>query len=183
VINLANIKIKNLNKIRGSITKRLNRIIQSTELLNQIGVFTTNKIKGTAKTGKSLKNGSKFKKLASSTIKNRENLAKYNATSNVYSNKRSNLSFTGQLLYSIKYKINTRNSRVIIRPTGDRKPYKNKSGGSTKGKTITNKQLGEIHDQGMGSVPARPFLDIDNETQNQINILFKKFLRRKLKRG
>lgn len=162
---------------------RLGRIVSNEfidkKLLLEMGDILIKDVKGNMGTGKSgtridgTGNTKKFKSLATSTKDARRELARNNRTSDLYSNARSNLSFTGQLRDSIKTLIvNIRKRLVEVGPAATvRKPYKTKKGKNVKGKKLTNAELGDFHQNGGGKLPARPFLNVTQKTLNKINKL------------
>jgi len=82
----------------------------------------------------------KFSKLTKSTKVNRGKMARYNKTHKKYSRNRSNLTFSGQLIDSIKAFIKISKSAIELVPTGKRKPYTLKSGKPSKTKA-TNAEV------------------------------------------
>ena len=87
------------------------------------------------------KTGKSFKALAPSTIERRKKLSKYNKTHSDYSPSKSNLTFTGRLLKSVKTRIIARSKSIIFRidVSGSHAPYKGK--GKTYGKRVANKVI------------------------------------------
>ena len=111
--------------IRLDVEKKLRNILGQNELSDLVGNTVTSRIKLEARRGKPLNDTGTFPGLADSTIANRIRLAELNKTADVYSPKRSNLSFTGQLLNSLTFKRNTSRAFLIdIFFGGERRPYK-----------------------------------------------------------
>lgn len=132
VYGLTNIGRK-LNKVR--------KTLQEPEFLERVGRTAVREVKANAQKGYD-KDGNLMKPLKPSTIKRRKELSKVNKTSKHYSHAISNLSFTGQLINSIKHFV--RKKQVLIRPEGSRRPYtmseefrENKAG--TKARKVKNK--------------------------------------------
>lgn len=116
--------------IKAVVEKRLADAIDSAELARVIGEPLAERIKFEAKRGRPMNDEGRFPDLAKLTIENREHLEQYNQTADVYSPPRSNLSFTGQLLDSLKWRRagksagNRAKLSVEVFFSGDRKPYK-----------------------------------------------------------
>lgn len=105
-------------------------------------------------------------------IERRKKLSGTNATTGVYSPRRSNLSFTGQLLDSLKAKF--RGRKITIEPTGTRTPYKNLKGGQSS--PVENKIVAKGL-QDMGFI----FLGVDEKTTKKIKTEITRFIRRLLR--
>lgn len=89
------------------------------------------------------KTGKQFKRLAPITIENRKKLSKYNKTHPDYSPSKPNLTFTGRLLNSVKARITSKASSIILKidVSGSHAPYKYK--GKEVGKRVSNKSIRE----------------------------------------
>lgn len=87
------------------------------------------------------KTGKRFRKLHPMTIERRKELAKYNDTHPDYNPSKPNLTFTGRLLDSIKARIQSKGSSIILRinVSGSHAPYKGK--GIEFGKPQSNKAI------------------------------------------
>lgn len=95
------------------------------------------------KDGYNYKTGKSHKPLKQSTIEMRKSLAKYNKTHSDYSPTKSNLTFTGRLLNSIKARITAKSKGIVMRidVSGSHAPYKGK--GRTHGERQSNKSIRE----------------------------------------
>lgn len=82
--------------------------------------------------------------LASSTIRRRDRLATVNPTDAAYSAGKSNLTFTGQLLASLRSKFRVRGLVFNFTAIGKHKPYKNMSGKKQKFKKKLNEDTGKL---------------------------------------
>jgi hypothetical protein len=112
-------------KVASQIVDEIQKILKSPQLGNQIGTVMTDRLKFQAKRGRPLNDTGSFKPLAPATIDSRKRLERYNKTSPVYSPGRSNVSFTGQLLDSMKFKMLQSKSFLLeIFFDGRRIPYK-----------------------------------------------------------
>jgi len=170
------VKIKGLNKVEIQVKKRLEDLLKDTTMLNEVGETTAKMIVNNARSGSVFKNDKKekIKKLKNISIAHRKYLAKYNSTSDVYSASRSNLSFTGQFLKSIKHTV--KRGLIIIEPTGSRTGYK--TGPKTKDSNPpSNKQLAKfLADNG-----REIFGGLDKIGIKRLKTLIIRFLRRKLR--
>ena len=102
----------------------------------------------------------KLKGLAQSTIDRRAK-AKLNGETTP---KRSNLTFTGQLINSLKV-TSVSNGKVTINATGSRSDAK-----------IDNEELAEIHETGGPRLPRRRFLDLTVPEEKKLNRFYRKNL-------
>ena len=114
-------------------------------------------------------NREKLPSISDEWVERRKKLSKVNTTTGVYSPKRSNLSFTGQLLDSLKAKFS--GSKITISPTGTRTPYKNLKGGQSR--SVENKIVAE----GLQKRGFR-FLGVDKKTKKKIKAEMIRFIRR-----
>ena len=131
--------------------------------LLQVKDFWVKRILGFTRTGKSLVTESRLKPLSSSYRKFRNSFQGFK--SQFFRPNKSNLTFTGQLLDSLKGTANVRKQRVQIKPTGRRKDG------------LTNEQLAEYVAQ-----QGRPFLGIDEKGLKRIEQIIKRDLRRTQKK-
>jgi hypothetical protein len=111
--------------INSRIVRQVNELLGEDGLSIEVGEIVQERIRFSARRGKPLNDSGSFKPLAPSTVENRQDLSGYNSTIDVYSPARSNLSFTGQLLNSIRYrKAKAQGFLIEILFSGDRNPYK-----------------------------------------------------------
>jgi hypothetical protein len=169
-------------KVSGFV-KRLEGETKREELLTQIGNEVIKDIQRETRSRRGFKSkeearvfGSKRTKLpdlAESTIENRRSIARREQTQATYSDKRSNLTLTGQLLDSLKMFI----SRGVlkIRPDGKRRPYKTIKKSRAK-RPPSNDELA-VHLEDKGFI----FMGIDDKSLKKIKTISIRFLRRLLK--
>lgn len=168
----------NTKAARESIKRKINRIIRDKGILDKVGQMIVEPMKE----GVNPVTGKPYKPLASSTIANRRAMAKYNQTSPRFSPDKSNLTFSGQLLDSIKHRIVISKSIIIIEPTGTRRAYRKKSGKPAKRSVKTNKELAKIHSKGGkkskkgGRLPKREVLKISKKKLKEVNQFIKREL-------
>lgn len=138
------IKIKEgeLVKLEQQLKRKLEEKINNVGLLSQVGQYIVKNMIGEARlgkgyttTGQNPKNGDrveKFQPLKKSTIKKREELAKYNQNGTLFSPKKSNLTLTGKTLNSISFIVSNEKPLVSIVSDGDHPGYVQKNGKRTK---------------------------------------------------
>ena len=165
---MANIKIKNLDKVFAAIKEAIGDLPES--MYTDIEKITVERIVAKARTGKTMASGKeeKLKPLKDSTIKSRKYKQERGLTDGeFFSPKRSNLTETGQYLRSFKRsKLDRKNARLTIEPEGTRQDGK-----------LTNKKLaGYLNEQG------RSVFGLDKIGKQRIFQRVKEELRRRLKR-
>lgn len=117
----------------------------------------------------------RFTRLSGRTIERRRRMAEYNTTHSDYSSSRSNLTFSGQLINSIKAFIRRTKGVIELIPTGRRKPYKLKSGRLSKSRPLNRDVVSAQEDMGR-------FLMIPTKKQREGLIeIIKKHMRQALK--
>jgi len=173
------LKIKTLNDLKISIKSIFAKTTNTLPVYGDIAETTIRLIKGFTRLGKHSVDGESYKslpELADSTKKQRKQKAKYNKTAELFKPDKSNLTFSGQLLESLKLlKVNILARSVDIGPEGTRTPYRNKNGTLVQ-KTPTNEKLAQyVAKQG------RPFLMLDKKGKTQLKNVVLKHLKRQLK--
>lgn len=136
----------------------------SPNALLQMKDFWVKRIQGFTRSGKSLfNNGEPLKPLSSRYIAFRQRYT--GPVSQFFRPKKSNLTFTGQLLDSLKGSANVKRQTISVFPTGTRSDGK------------TNKEVAEnVADNG------RPFLGLDDKGRERLIQIAIRDLRRTLKR-
>jgi len=178
---MAKVKIKGLLKLEASLRRKFQKFLDETKV---IGDELLDDLKDEIKDGTSPATGKPFKALAKSTIDKRRKMAKYNSTDSSFSPTKSALTFSGQLVDSIKsnVKILAKSVNITIEATGKRKPYKNKDGSNTKGSAkVGNKKLAEIHSKGNASLPKRDIVNISRNRTDKIVKRIKEALLKSIK--
>ena len=174
--------LKKLDKIAQSLRKELGDFLSKSDKVQDLVVGD---LKKEIKSGKSPATGKNFRKLKTtpkgkSTVDQRRRKSKYNKTDPSFSPGKSALTFSGQLVDSIKakVKVGVKSMRITIEPTGKRTPYKNKDGSNTKGSAKKgNKKLAEIHAKGGGKLPKRDLLGFTKKKEKEIINLFKEVIK------
>jgi hypothetical protein len=90
-------------RIEKSVIADVESIMASRPMMEEVGEFTVSRLKYQMRVSKPYNSSGTTKDLEDSTIRNRKYLEKFNDTAETYSPERSNLTFTGQLLDSMKY--------------------------------------------------------------------------------
>lgn len=126
-----------LNDLEKKIRK-VARDLKKEEFGERIRNEIVNKIRND---GFRFKTGKPFRKLHPLTIESRKRLAKYNPTHPDYKPSKSNLTFTGRLLDSIKARIQAKGSSIVLRidVSGMHAPYKGSLGEI--GKAQSNRKI------------------------------------------
>lgn len=124
-------------KLESTIKDKMEKVLASEPMLNEVGEMVTERIRYQARISKPLNNQDSFPKLKSSTIKTREYLSQYNDTHETFDASRSNLTITGQLLDSLKHSIKSAGV-IVIAFTGMHRGYKTRTG---HGEDIQNARL------------------------------------------
>lgn len=99
------VKPETIRAVSEEIKKSFDNVVNSKELLGEVGDFSVERIKYQARIGKPINETNDFKALESSSIRSRQYLAKHNETHDAYKDRRSNLTLTGKLLDSLRYSI------------------------------------------------------------------------------
>lgn len=170
------LKIKGFGKTLSNIKEKIVRFGIEREGYHEIGKFSVNRIKSFTRSGKSIVTGSKFKPLSQSYISYRSgkvtfwqnengkliaapiksNLLK-KTDSEFFSKKRSNLTFTGQMINSIVYKIIQFGVKIFLKGSRNNKVAKYVS-------------------------VERPFMGMDEIGFKRINAIIKRTIRKKFSR-
>lgn len=170
---MASVKIKNIANVKERIRREFSRIKSDPKLLTEIADVVVADIVGNARAGK----GTDLKPLglqplSESWVKTRAYLGKFNRTGEFflgYASRKSNVTFTGKLLESIKAKISTQNAQVEIYADGMHPGYRTGSGQS---KSFKNSDLVNWL-EGKGYV----FMTVSDRLRKRVNVLTKRFIR------
>lgn len=161
--------------LRKDIQGLINSNLQQVKLLNEIGEITIKDIQLQTRKGKSIPTKGSQPDITKKWGDRRKRLATVNATRRSFKPYFSNLTFSGQLLDSLKVTIEDFKS-VLIRPEGDHDPYQGIKG-KPLGKVIENVTLTQyLIDK------KRLFLGISKEARDKIAIAVKRTFRRLARR-
>lgn len=162
---------KSVVRAEETVRQAFKKVINNKEMLNEIGTTLVKDIQFQTKRGVSIPNESRISPLSASWIERRDSLSSVNSTSEVYGKRRSNLSFTGQLLNSVKHFI-LGPGKIEIKATGNRQPYKNLNGTNQKN-TPSNEELADfVAEQG------RKFIGVRAEMKPRLRKIVLGFIRR-----
>lgn len=178
---MAKVKVKGINTLEATLRKKYEKFVNKADEIQE-GIVGD--LKKEIKSGKSPATGKNFRKLKDSTIESRRRRSKYNKTDASFSPSTSALTFTGQLVDSIKAKIKVgaKSLNITIEPTGKRTSYKNKDGTNTKKSAkIGNKRLAKIHADGGGKLPKRDLLGFTKKKEKEIVKIIKEVLLKALR--
>lgn len=156
-----------MSDVRMNITKQ--DLILFTKIspgaLLQMRDFWIKRVQAFTRTGKSLfENGAKLAPLSESYVKFRKRFK--GKTGEFFKPNKSNLTFTGQLIKSLKGSANVRKQSVSVFPTGQRSDGK------------SNKEVAQnVADNG------RPFLGLDDKGVQRMTQIAIRDIRRNIKRG
>lgn len=170
---MAKVKITGIKQAGQNFKKFLNRSIQESDLLKDVGSTAETQIRN--RTRARLEEY-KQDDIRDSSKKRRKSLIKSgNAFNNaIVKDTRSNLSLSGQLLESIKHRIGNLQSLVILYLENNRKPYKGVKGQDLENRKTNTEIKNDLEKQG------RFFLFISDKLKAQLESRIAQQLRKKL---
>lgn len=124
----AQVRIKGLKELLKSVDKAFEKTTKNKQMYSDMGVFLTKRIQAQVKVGKPLNDTGKFPPLKNSTKAIRKGLADINHTAPNFKFNKSNLTFTGQLVEAIDYKVTPRTVLEVAVQNTKRIPYTNLDG-------------------------------------------------------
>lgn len=110
-------------RLEASFNKKINRVLSDSALLDEVGDFVVERVRFEARRQRPLNSSRSFPDLKDSSIRIRDRLSDFNATTRTYNKNRSNVSFTGQLLDSLTYNVVSSRRVIVIFFKGLRFPY------------------------------------------------------------
>jgi len=163
----------------------VNEAIDNPSYLKEVAEFTVSRIRGFARNSKPLQGKDepgKFPKHKDPpTPQIRRALAKYNKTHPAFSAKRTNLTFTGQLIEAVTYAITGRRSEIkIFVDDSSRTPVKRKDGSVIESGEKTNKA---VYEKLLSRDSSYRFLGLDKKGIDRIKAITLKYLRSVLKKS
>lgn len=173
---MATVKINGLKNVKSSVEKLFEQIRTDKGLLDDVGANLVIQTQDFNRSGKS-PSGTRHEPISDEWIERKEALKQKNNPAPYYRRGASNLTFTGQLLQSIKFKINQSAGSVYLYMSGTRKPYKNLDGTLVEN-TPTNDELrGYLEERGW------KIFGINKQIQNTTNRIVRKFITDKIKKS
>lgn len=173
-VSLASVRIKNLTNTTAAIKKKFLEIKQDQGLLLEIAEVSIENFQGFARSGKNPSTGQMFPKLSKGWVGYRHHLLKTNKESSFFlgaDSTKSNLTFTGNLLNSIKAKIDSSKGRVSFYAKGTHPGY-----GDGKPKQSNQEIVDDLATRGF------EFMVVGEKLKKRINVLVKRFIRKTLTR-
>lgn len=169
-------KIKNLSRVKKSISDVFDRIRSNPEMLLDIGNKTVELTVAFNRSGKS-PSGKRHPSNSDAWEERKKRLSSVNKTDEFYSYGFSNVTFTGELLKSINVvKIDKSSGSVVIDATGDHSKYKSLTGKSI-GKKIKNSTLVEY----LSNI-GRFVFGINKQIENNINRIVRSYVVKEIKK-
>jgi hypothetical protein len=138
--------------IAAPVLKAMREAIRAENVLTEIGEYLVKNIKASVRQGKDPETGKAYDVLKQSTINHRRYIAKYNFPGQFYSESKSNLNLSGQLVDSISFKADKGSNTVTIAPGGSRDSYYTKEGKPID-KPHDNLTIAKWHQEGTGKIP------------------------------
>lgn len=169
------VKITGVKDIARATQRAISAIDKDRELFEDLGQTVVSRIVGSAKLGKDIENRN-FKDVSDSWRNRRQRLATVNQTDELFKgkSKKSNLTFSGQLLKSFKHKANMTALSISFFFAGSRTPYKGIKKPVLAG-VKTNAELAEQIEK------TRPFVFVSQKLNELLTLKVIKALRRNLK--
>lgn len=171
-------RVINVEKIQSRVRVTLDKFLSSKSLLNKIGEFSRERIFSFAKSGKSLDSDEtpeKMPSLSPGYMRYRAKVEKIAQMGKFFSPRRSNLTFTGQMLDALTFKTKSKKVEVFVEATArNDEPRLRKE--KKKGPRLNNAQVAaELAKRG------RKFIGMDSLGQERIKKLVIKELRQALR--
>lgn len=147
---------QDIRKVEINVRAAFNKVIQNNQMLNEIGGFLVEDIVTQTRNEKSVVDMKDLRLLKESWITKKKWLIKQGTTPDeFYDEGKSNLTFTGQLLRSLKHFV-IGPGRIDLKFEGMHKPYTGKNG-KPYGKQMENQTLAKyVAEQGRPFVGVRP---------------------------
>lgn len=181
MVCMAKVTISGVNSVKESVVKLFNEIKQDQRLLLEIGEKTVELTRAFNRAGKSPdKKGNRHPRNSEAWEQRKKQLTKTNNPSEFYKFGLSNVTFTGQLLESIRLiKILKNQGSVIIDADGPRQPYKNLNGTSvSKKNTPSNNEL-VVYLKKKGRI----IFGINKQMENVINKIVRTYINKAIKKS
>jgi len=170
--------VRNVKKMREKVRIFFDKKLTDKRLMKDIGGFSAQRIQTETRKGKSLVTGKRLKKIKPITKTLRDILSRYNRVARAFVANKSQLTFSGQLLDSIKFTADATKNQADIFPSGSRRKLQKPLKG-LKGKEITNNVdlFKDLRARGF------EFLGLDKRAIAQIKKIILRDIRRKLRKG
>lgn len=168
----ASVKITGLGKVRKSVDDMFHKVKKNPAMLLEIGEALQADVVNNARAGRSADKET-FRGLSQSWQKTRDYLKQFNSVDKFFlDSSKANLTFTGEFLKSIKYRINPSEGLAVVEPTGTHPGYKTANGNTKKLSNLTLSKY--LKDLGF------EFLFVSKAFQKRTNVIVRRFLRRQI---
>lgn len=174
---MSKVTIKGLPQVKESVQKLFESIRTDKELLTEIGANLVVQTQAFNRAGKTPSGGKHENQISDEWIERKERLKTVNNVSEYYREGASNLTFTGQLLRSIKFKINQASGSVSLFMSGARKPYKNLDGTLVKDVPTNDELRGYLEKKGW------KIFGLNKQISNTTNRIVRGFINNKIKKS
>lgn len=178
---MATVKIKGLSNVNEGVRKLFEKIRTDESLLKDLGKELLTKTQDFNRAGLKPSDGKPHKPISSEWADRKEQLGLTNKKDQYYSAGASNVTFTGQLLRSLKIEVFSKQGSVELEASGDRTPYKNSKGTITskaRKNTPTNDELaGYLKEQ------KRPIFGVGRQLNNSLVRIVRTFLNETIKQS
>ena len=179
----------NSSKFKSDLTNFFGLTSRADSVFKEVGELVVREVKAGVRRQKPYVSYSRarYAPLSDSTIRQRNVLSKFNRTQRTYSERRSNLTFTGQLVDAISYDVVSGGVKILVEPTR-RRSYLT-GGRRRRGvrgfvrSLVNNRELAEIHARGGFNLPRRILFnqsgfDNDESLQRRVRRVFAKRIRK-----
>ena len=172
------VNFRKIDKLEILLKKKFKGAVSDRGMLKEVGEFSVDRIRANARKGKPARQDgsiSKFPNLKESTKRIRKSLSKYNDTHATFRFNRSNVTFTGQLLDHVRFKILKDKIELFIK--GSRRLYRERNNKVLKGQERTSE---EVYKKLVELNTRYKFLALDSKGIERTRRIVLRFLRKSL---
>lgn len=178
---MATVKVKGLDQLENKVKKTFKDILDAKAMRTEIGEFLVERIQLEARRGRPLNDTRSLPDLKDSTKRIRQELSKLNPTHPSYQAGRSNVTFTGQLVDALAFRL--RADRVIVIRVAKtlRRILQGAISKPKSGIPPNNRQVDrDLRDRGFFMFTVKG-VDSEPKIRARINNIVKKYVRRAIK--
>lgn len=176
---MSKVKITGVDIVERRIKDMFSKVRKSKAMRVEIGEFVVNRVRAEARRGKPLNDARFFPSLKGSTVKRREKLSRINSTHPTFKASRANITFTGQLVNALTYRLDAEGIFIEVADTA-RKKIKLLKGGDSE-EVLTNQELNEFLRQLGFEFYTASGIERETKILNRINNIVKRYVRRAIK--
>lgn len=166
------IKILGGQKYKASVAAVFRKAINKSTL-DEIGGQVVELNRKSIRQGKNPNSGESFPALSPEWIKRRNRIAPRNELAEFYRPRKSNLTFSGQLLDALHYKSDTSDRSVTVKFLDSRrKPYRGVKNNELKGRGLTNKKLAGYISERIGE-----FIGLTEQMEKRVTSIIERRVR------